>query len=69
MKLADYLTQHQLDDAAFADRCGVDRTTILRIRLGQTKPSDPLKERIAQETGGLVRPDDYFDGLPQSEAA
>jgi transcriptional regulator with XRE-family HTH domain len=69
MKLADYLKRSDLDDAAFAALIGCDRTTVTRIRNGTHRPSDPLKERIAQETGGLVRPDDYFDGLPEAEAA
>jgi transcriptional regulator with XRE-family HTH domain len=69
MKLADYLKQHDLDDASFAAKVGCDRSTIYRIRKGETKPSDPLKEAIAKETGGLVQPNDYFDGLPEAEAA
>lgn len=69
MKLSDYLQQQGLDDAAFAAQIGCDRTTIFRIREGKTKPSDALKERIAIETGGLVQPNDYFDGLPDVEAA
>jgi transcriptional regulator with XRE-family HTH domain len=69
MTLSDYLIQKDLKDADFAGKCGVDRTTIMRIREGKTKPSHALMERIAIETGGLVRPDDYFDGLPEAEAA
>ena len=69
MTLADYLTQQSLKDAEFAKRCGCDRTTILRIRTGQTKPTPTLMERIAKETGGLVQPNDYFEGLPEAEAA
>lgn len=69
MKLADYLTRGQLTDAHFAKLVGCDRTTILRIRNGTHKPSAALMETIAVETGGLVRPDDYFDGLPEVEAA
>ena len=69
MTLADYLTREEMKDAEFAKLCRCDRTTILRIRTGQTKPTPALMERIAVETGGLVRPDDYFDGLPEMEAA
>lgn len=69
MTLADYLARERLKDAAFASLCGCDRTTILRIRTGQTKPTPALMERIAIETGGLVRPDDYFDTLPISDLA
>ena len=69
MTLSDYLRREELKDAAFAARCECDRTTILRIRTGKTKPTPALMERIAIETGGLVQPNDYFDGLPEAEAA
>jgi transcriptional regulator with XRE-family HTH domain len=69
MTLADYLKRTSLKDADFAKRCGCDRTTILRIRTGKTTPSPTLMERIALETGGAVRPDDYFDSLPESQEA
>jgi transcriptional regulator with XRE-family HTH domain len=69
MTLADYLSQAGMKDGDFAKLCECDRTTILRIRTGQTKPTPTLMERIAVETGGLVQPNDYFDGLPEAEAA
>jgi transcriptional regulator with XRE-family HTH domain len=69
MTLADYLEREGLKDAEFAKLCGCDRTTILRIRTNATKPSPPLMERIAIETGGLVQPNDYFETLPRSAAA
>ena len=69
MKLADYLTQEQLSDADFAAKVKCDRTTILRVRNGTHKPSASLMEAIAIETGGIVQPNDYFDGLPETEAA
>jgi transcriptional regulator with XRE-family HTH domain len=61
MRLAAYLKKHSLKDADFAERVGCDRTTILRIRRGEHKPSAALMEVIARETGGLVLPNDYFD--------
>lgn len=69
MKLADYLTREGLTDAEFAERVGCDRTTILRARKGTHKPSPALMEEIARQTNGEVRPDDYFDGLPEAAAA
>jgi transcriptional regulator with XRE-family HTH domain len=69
MTLAEYLKRAELKDAEFAKRCDCDRTTILRIRTGKTTPTPALMERIALETGGAVRPDDYFAGLPEAEAA
>lgn len=69
MTLAHYLTKENLKDADFAKLCECDRTTILRIRTGQTTPTPALMERIAIETGGLVQPNDYFDGLPETAVA
>lgn len=69
MKLSDYLESRQLDDTAFAQLVKVDRSTIYRVRTGNHKPSPALMESIAKETGGLVLPNDYFDDLPEAEAA
>lgn len=68
MKLNAYLEREKLKDAEFAALVRCDRTTILRIRNGQ-KPSPTLMEEIARVTDGLVRPDDYFEDLPQSGMA
>ncbi len=69
MKLADYLSQHGMDDVAFGAKVGRDRSTIFRIKSGTHKPSPDLMEKIALATGGLVQPNDFFDGLPEAEAA
>jgi transcriptional regulator with XRE-family HTH domain len=69
MTLADYLKHTSMKDADFARQCECDRTTILRIRTGKTTPTPALMERIAIETGGLVQPNDYFEGLPETAAA
>lgn len=64
MKLSSWMEREELDDQTLADRCNVDRTTILRIRKGTHKPSPGLMEAIARETQGEVLPNDYFDDLP-----
>jgi transcriptional regulator with XRE-family HTH domain len=69
MTLAEYLKRAELKDAEFAKRCDCDRTTILRIRTNKTVPSPAMMERIALETGGAVQPNDYFQDLPESQAA
>jgi hypothetical protein len=69
MKLNDYLMHQGLDDLAFGAKVGRDRSTIFRIRTGTHKPSPDLMEKIALATGGQVQPNDYFDGLPEAEAA
>ena len=63
------MQREKIDDQAFADLVEADRSTICRIRNGSHKPSAALMERIANQTGGLVQPNDYFDGLPEAEAA
>jgi transcriptional regulator with XRE-family HTH domain len=69
MKLSAYLELAKLDDAEFAAKVGCDRSTIYRIRKGETRPTDALKIEIARETKGAVLPNDYFDGLPDEAAA
>lgn len=68
MKLNAYLELAKLDDSEFAAKVGCDRTTIYRIRKGETRPSPALILSIARETKGAVLPNDYFDGLPEAAA-
>lgn len=63
------MEREKLDDQAVAQLVNVDRSTIWRIRQGTHKPSAALMEDIARETRGEVLPNDYFDGLPEAEAA
>lgn len=69
MKLSSWMEREGLDDQTVADRCAVDRTTILRIRKGTHKPSPNLMAELAKQTKGEVLPNDYFDELPEAEAA
>lgn len=66
MKLADYLRDAEVKDEDFAVQIGCDRSTVSRIRRGQL-PTYALMKRIALATGGKVRPDDYFEGLPKAD--
>ena len=68
MKLADYLASANLKDEDFAAKIGCDRTTVLRLRLEQTRPSHTLMEQIIEKTGGKVQPNDFFD-IPAANAA
>ena len=61
MKLADYLASKDLNDAAFAEMLGCDRSTVSRLRRADTKPSWGQAERIREITGGLVTPNDFLD--------
>jgi hypothetical protein len=69
MTLADYLARENMTDLAFAEQVKCDRSTIYRIRKHGHRPSPELMETIAVATGGEVRPDDDFDGLPKADAA
>lgn len=60
MTLSDYLTKHDLDDAAFAASVRCDRSTIYRIRKQGQRPSPELMTRIVEVTGGLVQPNDFY---------
>lgn len=68
MKLSAYLELTDLDDATFASRIGCDRSTVYRIRKGETRPSPALMIEIARETKGAVLPNDYFPELPEAAA-
>ncbi|MBK8189029.1 MAG: helix-turn-helix transcriptional regulator [Vampirovibrionales bacterium] len=57
--------------AQVATRLGVHRSQVLRIERGEAVPSPKLIERICIETGGHVRPEDFFDlpAIPAGDAA
>jgi predicted transcriptional regulator len=59
MTLDAYLTEHDMKDSEFALQVRCDRSTIYRIRRGQ-RPSPDLMVRIAEATGGLVQPNDFY---------
>lgn len=59
-RLIQYLNKANLTQEAFAKALGVSQATISRIVLNQSKPSLALAVRIEIETGGAVRPADFF---------
>ena len=59
MTLAQYLKREGLTDAQFAERVGVERSTITRLRGGQ-RPSANTLIAIMEETGGEVTANDFF---------
>ena len=59
MKLSDYLSYHDLTDQAFADRVGVDRSTVTRWRNGRM-PEPQQMGLIAERTNGDVTPNDFI---------
>jgi len=69
MRLNTYMTREGIKDADLAETVGCDRTTILRVRRDEQRPSHALMEKIAEATSGAVRPDDFFTNLPEQDAA
>ena len=62
MKLADWMAWQGELDASVAEKCGVDRVTINRIRRGVNRPSWPLIRRIREITLGEVKAEDFMGG-------
>ena len=54
------------DDVSLGKLVERDRSQIYRIRKGLSRPSDPLKLKIAEVTGGAVPLETWF---PQERAA
>jgi len=62
MKLDTYLASHQLTYRAFAEMIGVGHArTVERYAKGQRIPDGETMPKIAEVTGGLVTPNDFFD--------
>ena len=60
MKLAAYLTNHQISEADFAARVGITRETVNKLKNGQLWLSSETAERILRATGGEVTPNDFL---------
>ena len=60
MTLKAYMVEKGLRDEDFAALAGCDRTTIYRIRTKGQRPSPSLMAKIAEVTGGLVQPNDFY---------
>lgn len=69
MKLATYLSERSISDAAFAAKIGVDRSSVTRMRAKGQVPSPATIRVIAEQTDGLVTPNDFFDVQPRERAA
>lgn len=54
MTLEQWMADNNLDDKSFGLLVGRDRSQIYRIRKGKSRPSDDLKQTIAEKTGGAV---------------
>jgi transcriptional regulator with XRE-family HTH domain len=68
MKLDQYLTLHDLTEAAFAEEIGVVPSTVWRMRRGETRPDWKTLEAIKHATSGAVTPNDFLEMPQPSEA-
>ena len=68
MTLSEWMTENGLDDAAAAERFGINRTTVLRLRKGEQMPSHDTVRRVFEATDGQVSPNTWY-GLPTSGEA
>ena len=64
MKLNAWMERRRIGDAELAERVGVARATISRLRRSKMLPSLDLARRIYVETGGQVGPNDLVE-LPE----
>jgi transcriptional regulator with XRE-family HTH domain len=60
MKLSDYLAANGIGDADFADRIGVNRSTVSRLRRTNQKPTGETLEAIFRATDGAVSANDFW---------
>jgi transcriptional regulator with XRE-family HTH domain len=60
MKLADYMTAHDLSRAEFAESIRVSAETVRRYLAGERIPDKHVMERIAEATGFQVTANDFF---------
>ena len=68
MKLSDYMTRHELDDAGMAERIGdCSVSGVKKWRRGDRTPRRDHLRRIARATGGEVTANDFIE--PQKVAA
>jgi transcriptional regulator with XRE-family HTH domain len=68
MKLADWLTQNTVPDAAFAETIGVSRQALWRYKADERMPRPAILSRIREATGGSVTADDFLPTVEVSAA-
>lgn len=69
MKLQDYLSKHELTDAAFALKVGLSQSQISRLRRGRSLPSWEAISAIATATKGKVTADDWVTAAREKATA
>ena len=69
MTLDDWMKANGHDDKSFGALVGRDRSQIYRIRNRASRPSDDLKQKIAEVTGGAIPIETWFSQPPTEQAA
>jgi transcriptional regulator with XRE-family HTH domain len=64
MKLAEYLTRHNITQAAFADMIEMSVASVSRIANGLQRPDLDTLLAIKRATRGKVGLDDFADSAP-----
>jgi transcriptional regulator with XRE-family HTH domain len=60
MKLTQYLSEKDLSAPAFAERAGLDASTIWRIVTGRVQPDLSTIAKICAAADGAVTPNDFL---------
>lgn len=68
MTLAEWLSEKKMTDEAFADRIGISRTMVTKLRNRTTTPSAHTAMMILEATAGRVPLPDLMPSVPKTEA-
>jgi transcriptional regulator with XRE-family HTH domain len=69
MKLAVYLTERGISDADFGAKIGRSRSSVSRLRRGETQPDWVTAAKIMSETNGAVTPNDFLPEPPAQQTS
>lgn len=69
MKLSHYLEQHDMTDAAFAEKVGMSQSQISRLRREVSRPSWEAVTAIEAATNGKVLATDFSTPSPERTEA
>lgn len=68
MTLNDWLSARaEITNSEFAERIGVSRQALWRYRSGERMPERAVMQKIMEETGGAVTPNDFFASIAAAE--
>jgi len=61
MKLADWLTENELSQTAFAQKIGSSQSQVARFAAGTRMPRKQTMRKIKLVTGGAVTANDFYE--------